>query len=147
MVYELFAFTAYFPLNPLFIRAERYFFYQISLKNIFLDFFLPIFLPTAFSPSSEKHKIPCRPLSTRDSLYWANQIRTGECRSQSPVPYRLAIAHYSIVLFSAFMEKYLPETKSFLYSNKNPCYNFYNKDSKVDTGIRTQGLQSHNLAR
>ena len=24
----------------------------------------------------------------------ANQIRTGECRSQSPVPYRLAIAHY-----------------------------------------------------
>ena len=23
---------------------------------------------------------------------WANQIRTGECRSQSPVPYRLAIA-------------------------------------------------------
>ena len=26
------------------------------------------------------------------SLTWANQIRTGECRSQSPVPYRLAIA-------------------------------------------------------
>ena len=63
------------------------------------------------------------------------------------MPYRLAIAHHYIVLFSAFMEKYLPETKSFLYSNKNPCYNFYNKDSKVDTGIRTQGLQSHNLAR
>ena len=24
---------------------------------------------------------------------WANWIRTSECRSQSPVPYRLAIAH------------------------------------------------------
>ena len=27
-------------------------------------------------------------------LNWARQIRTAECRSQSPVPYRLAIAHY-----------------------------------------------------
>ena len=113
----------------------------------FPRFFLPIFLPNALFSFSEKNKIPCRPLSTRDCLYWANQIRTGECRSQSPVPYRLAIAHYSIVLTSAFPEKHLPETKSFLYSNKNPCYNVYNKDSKVDTGIRTQGLQSHNLAR
>ena len=25
---------------------------------------------------------------------WASWIRTSECRSQSPVPYRLAIAHY-----------------------------------------------------
>ena len=27
------------------------------------------------------------------NVSWANQIWTGECRSQSPVPYRLAIAH------------------------------------------------------
>ena len=27
-------------------------------------------------------------------LSWASWIRTNECRSQSPVPYRLAIAHY-----------------------------------------------------
>ena len=94
-----------------------------------------------------KKQNPLQTAVYRGFLYWANQIRTGECRSQSPVPYRLAIAHYSIVLTSAFPEKHLPETKSFLYSNKNPCYNFYNKDSKVDTGIRTQGLQSHNLAR
>ena len=27
-----------------------------------------------------------------ESPSWASRIRTGECRSQSPVPYRLAIA-------------------------------------------------------
>ena len=27
---------------------------------------------------------------------WASWIRTSDCRSQSPVPYRLAIAHYII---------------------------------------------------
>ena len=129
--------TNYFFFVSKYIISVKAYFYQSDPHEI----------PTAFFALPEKNKIPCRPLSTRDCLYWANQIRTGECRSQSPVPYRLAIAHHSIVLFSAFMEKYLPETKSFLYSNKNPCYNFYNKDSKVDTGIRTQGLQSHNLAR
>ena len=29
-------------------------------------------------------------------FYWASGIRTHECRSQSPVPYRLAIAHHYI---------------------------------------------------
>ena len=47
---------------------------------------------------------------------WASWIRTSECRSQSPVPYRLAIAQ-KIAL------------------------------ARVDKGIRTLGLQSHNLAR
>ena len=28
---------------------------------------------------------------------WASWIRTSECRSQSPVPYRLAIAQYTIM--------------------------------------------------
>ena len=48
-----------------------------------------------------------------ESPSWASRIRTGECRSQSPVPYRLAIA----------------------------------QKERVDIGIRTLGLQSHNLAR
>ena len=91
------------------------FFYQIPVKNIFLDFFLPIFLPNAFFALPEKNIIPCRPLSTRDCLYWANQIRTGECRSQSPVPYRLAIAHYLYCAFPGY------DPKSTIY-NKNPCY-------------------------
>ncbi len=30
------------------------------------------------------------------SKNWASGIRTHECRSQSPVPYRLAIAHQLI---------------------------------------------------
>ena len=30
---------------------------------------------------------------------WASWIRTSECRSQSPVPYRLAIAHYTIKFY------------------------------------------------
>ena len=58
----------------------------------------------------------------------ANQIRTGECRSQSPVPYRLAIAHYQ------------PAKPVFCDKRKL-------SSNKVDTGIRTLGLQSHNLAR
>ena len=32
-------------------------------------------------------------LPGRPMLNWASWIRTSECRSQSPVPYRLAIAH------------------------------------------------------
>ena len=32
-------------------------------------------------------------LSYTPVLNWASWIRTNECRSQSPVPYRLAIAH------------------------------------------------------
>ena len=31
---------------------------------------------------------------------WASWIRTSECRSQSPVPYRLAIAHYDNTLLN-----------------------------------------------
>ena len=31
---------------------------------------------------------------------WASWIRTNECRSQSPVPYRLAIAHYLFTISS-----------------------------------------------
>ena len=37
------------------------------------------------------HKIKLRASSVRIKS-WASRIRTGECRSQSPVPYRLAIA-------------------------------------------------------
>ena len=33
-------------------------------------------------------------LSYTPIINWASWIRTNECRSQSPVPYRLAIAHY-----------------------------------------------------
>ena len=32
-------------------------------------------------------------LSYTPIINWASWIRTNECRSQSPVPYRLAIAH------------------------------------------------------
>ena len=61
-------------------------------------------------------------LQDTSQLNWASWIRTNVCSSQSAVPYRLAIAHQ-----------------------------FYKRCSnhriKVDTGIRTLGLQSHNLAR
>ena len=33
-------------------------------------------------------------LSYTPIINWASWIRTNECRSQSPVPYRLAIAHH-----------------------------------------------------
>ena len=55
-------------------------------------------------------------LPGRPMLNWASWIRTSECRCQSPVPYRLAIAQDRLT-------------------------------AKVDKGIRTLGLQSHNLAR
>ena len=47
--------------------------------------YTPIFLLPAF---------PCK-------TNWASWIRTSECRSQSPVPYRLAMAHEFSALFSA----------------------------------------------
>ena len=54
----------------------------------------------------------CMALSMGLRLAGVTGFEPVECRSQSPVPYRLAIAHY-----------------------------------KVGRGIRTLGLQSHNLAR
>ena len=36
---------------------------------------------------------------------WASWIRTSDCRSQSPVPYRLAIAHYYFLLFIILKNK------------------------------------------
>ncbi len=55
----------------------------------------------------------------------ASWIRTSDCSSQSAVPYRLAIALY-------MTPNVLPE---------------WNVAIRVDKGIRTLGLQSHNLAR
>ncbi len=73
---------------------------------------------------------------------WASQIRTGDCRSQSPVPYRLAIAQY--------YEKDVPITQKNIakrYSGRLFTSHIGKDKRRVDIGIRTLGLQSHNLAR
>ena len=43
--------------------------------------------------------------ATTPEKNWANWIRTNECRSQSPVPYRLAMAHYVLQPLSKFPYK------------------------------------------
>ena len=89
-------------------------------------------------------------------LNWASGIRTHECRSQSPVPYRLAIAHYlydqqaaafwaTLLVLYIFYKQLI--ASHFVLIKKSLLCSLNNKDNKVDTGIRTQGLQSHNLAR
>ena len=60
---------------------------------------------------------------------WASWIRTNECRSQSPVPYRLAIAQGNWM------------------HPVNPNAHLFIKIKRVGRGTWTLGLQSHNLAR
>ena len=47
--------------------------------------------------------ISCFPASQAN---WASWIRTSECRSQSPVPYRLAIAHCRLISDTACQYEY-----------------------------------------
>ena len=68
---------------------------------------------------------------TTFSFGWAGKIRTCACQSQSLVPYRLATAQYNLIVhFVRQLFQYSPNIKS-----------------GVSTGIRTQGLQCHKLAR
>ncbi len=51
-----------------------------------------------FEPANDGIRIRCLTAWRYPNIIyltsWASWIRTNECRSQSPVPYRLAIAHY-----------------------------------------------------
>ena len=54
------------------------------------------------------------------SLTWANQIRTGECRSQSPVPYRLAIAHHKTARPNSLFQPPKTDCSKGGYRDSNP---------------------------
>ena len=69
-----------------------------------------------FEPRTTWLKVKCsttwatRPYSMISSrltqVNWASWIRTSECRSQSPVPYRLAIAHRRLIADTACQYEY-----------------------------------------
>ena len=67
---------------------------------------------------------------------WAGEVRTHEWRSQSPLPYHLATAQQKAARAAEKLRKKTAQ----LFKD---CAVF----GGVPRGIRTLGLQSHNLAR
>ena len=69
-----------------------------------------------------------RTINSPRRLGWGGRIRTYECSSQSAVSYRLT-------------------TPQFIKLKRKPFCHRQKGFSGVDNGIRTHGLQRHNLAR
>ena len=51
--------------------------------------------PEGFEPSTTWLKVMCSTNWASEPYGWDSRIRTYECRSQSAMPYRLAISHYN----------------------------------------------------